>query len=65
MIFLQTCDVFQALCAIVCPVDPLFFLGVTPVKTELLSWHFRLIYRLQLQSQIVQNEEIVTANFII
>jgi hypothetical protein len=62
MIFLQTCEIFQALRAMVRPADPL--LGVTPVETELLSWHFRLIYCLHQQSQIVQNEEVVTANFI-
>jgi hypothetical protein len=47
-----------------CPVDFLFLLGVIPVETELLSWNFRVIYYLQLQGQIVQNEEAVTANFI-
>jgi hypothetical protein len=64
MIFLETFDIFQALRAIFCPVDPLFLLRVTPVETELLSWHFRVICCLQLQGQIVQNEEVVTTNFI-
>ena len=63
-IFLQTCDIFQGLRAIICPVDHLFLLGVRPVETELLSWHFRVIYCLQLQGQIVQNEEVVLVNFI-
>jgi len=62
MVFLQTCGIFQAIRAIVCPVDLL--LGITPVETELLSWHFRAIYCLQLQGQIVQNEEVVMAVFI-